>query len=274
MPHPPVQQRLVSPPKDLQLALPNTINAGTFFVLPLSDFKTFVNKTELTPVHDKKQNLGVIGLRDPKTSAVWGWRRSKFQYEWFLIPVRVEKTSLKQASFLRLPQSVIQSLDQADETLKKSQREKMKMTLARQDGDFLTECFKRPLSSVVVSKYGSPRSLPSGYSYHHTGVDLRAATGTPIRASASGEVVLAEEMIVPGQTVTLYHGGGVYTSYKHLSRIDVEVGRRVASGEVIGLSGATGRVEAPHLHWEAYWKGIPADPLQLLQASEQICDPT
>jgi murein DD-endopeptidase MepM/ murein hydrolase activator NlpD len=98
----------------------------------------------------------------------------------------------------------------------------------------------------------------------HSGADLAAATGTPIRASNRGRVVLAKNLFFSGNAVFLDHGFGVYSVYLHLSEIGVEEGALVERGSVLGLAGATGRVTGPHLHWGARVVGARVDPFTLL----------
>jgi len=98
----------------------------------------------------------------------------------------------------------------------------------------------------------------------HGGVDYRAATGTPVLAAEGGLVVLAARHFFAGGSVFVDHGGGLVSMYMHLSRIDVRAGRRVARGERLGLSGATGRVTGPHLHFGLRWRGARVDPTLLL----------
>lgn len=105
---------------------------------------------------------------------------------------------------------------------------------------------------------GQPRSP-------HSGADLRASTGTPVLAANRGRVVLAKELFFSGNAVYLDHGYGLYTTYLHLSRIDVEVGQIVEQGERIGLAGATGRVTGPHLHWGVRLLDARVDPFSLLR---------
>ena len=83
-------------------------------------------------------------------------------------------------------------------------------------------------------------------------------------ASGPGVIALAEELYYSGNTVIIDHGGGLFTIYAHLSRIDAEVGATVRAGDPIGLSGATGRVTGPHLHWGAKIGDRPFDPTALL----------
>jgi murein DD-endopeptidase MepM/ murein hydrolase activator NlpD len=96
-------------------------------------------------------------------------------------------------------------------------------------------------------------------------MDFRAATGTPVHAGNSGVVVLARPLYYEGNCVVIDHGLGLFTISMHLSRIDVGEGDRVAAGQLIGLSGATGRVTGPHLHWAVRWQNAYLDPAKMLR---------
>ncbi len=119
----------------------------------------------------------------------------------------------------------------------------------------------------VQAEMTSPFGLRSGGgllpSVHH-GVDLRVPTGTPVVAVLPGRVRFAGEMSGYGQVIWLEHSRGALTVYAHLSRIQVRAGDRVSRDEQIGLSGATGRVTAPHLHFEVWKGGRPVDPVPFL----------
>ena len=93
-----------------------------------------------------------------------------------------------------------------------------------------------------------------------TGADFPAPTGTPIHATQSGRVVLAEELYFSGNTVIIDHGLGIYSLYGHLSAIDVAAGDEINAGAVLGKVGATGRVTGPHLHWTLNWFQVKLDP--------------
>jgi murein DD-endopeptidase MepM/ murein hydrolase activator NlpD len=113
-----------------------------------------------------------------------------------------------------------------------------------------------PVASTPTDGFG-----PRGASFH-TGVDLPAALGTPVAAAAAGQVTFAGWTAGGyGQLVIVAHGSGVRTFYAHLSRIDVGVGQRVATGTTIGLVGATGRATGPHVHFEVRLRGACIDPL-------------
>ncbi len=95
------------------------------------------------------------------------------------------------------------------------------------------------------------------------GVDLKATTGTPIRATNAGKVVMAKDLFFAGKTIILDHGLGLYTVYAHCSRMRTKTGDQVAQGQIIGEVGATGRVTGPHLHWGCRINGARVNPLNL-----------
>lgn len=103
----------------------------------------------------------------------------------------------------------------------------------------------------------------------HSGADLRAATGTPIYAANRGRIVLAKDLFFSGNAVYIDHGHGLYTTYLHLSKIDVAVGDLVERGQLLGLAGATGRVTGPHLHWGVRLLDARVDPFSLVRIGAQ-----
>lgn len=132
------------------------------------------------------------------------------------------------------------------------------------------ESWKAPLESKEVSSFGSLRRLPTDVVYTHSGIDLRAKTGTPIFAAARGKVVGVFDHVVSGKNVIIDHGRGVMTRYLHLSEFKVDLGQIVDSQNLIGLSGDTGRVEAPHLHFEIRIGGKAVDPISTLSLLNQV----
>jgi len=122
--------------------------------------------------------------------------------------------------------------------------------------------FALPIDSEVTSRFGNKRLFNGSMKSFHQGLDLRARTPTPIHAPEGARVVLAKDLYFTGNTVILDHGYGLFTIYGHMSRIDVKVGDKVAKGQVMGLSGMSGRASGPHLHWGAvlmHQKFNPAD---------------
>lgn len=123
-----------------------------------------------------------------------------------------------------------------------------------------------PAAAPMNAPYGTRRSYNGGaLNRVHNGADFASPPNTPIFAAAKGRVVLADTLNIRGNTVVLYHGLGVYTLYAHLNSINVALGQEVTSGQVIGVSGATGRATGPHLHWEVWVNGIAVNPIQWTQ---------
>ncbi|MDQ7007643.1 MAG: M23 family metallopeptidase [Acidobacteriota bacterium] len=127
-----------------------------------------------------------------------------------------------------------------------------------------TRPFLRPVAGAPTSRFGLRRVFNGVPRAPHSGLDLRADVGTPVRAASSGTVVVAGEFYYSGKLVILDHGMGLFTLYAHLSRIDVTEGDWIERGRRLGLSGATGRVTGPHLHWGAKIGDRPFDPRALL----------
>jgi hypothetical protein len=125
--------------------------------------------------------------------------------------------------------------------------------------------FRAPVHAPPTDSFGTRRTFNGELASVHEGMDFRAATGTPVRAGNSGVVVLAQPLYYEGNCVVIDHGLGLYTISMHLSRIDVHAGDRVIAGQLIGLSGATGRVTGPHLHWAVRWQSAYLDPAKLLR---------
>ncbi len=124
--------------------------------------------------------------------------------------------------------------------------------------------FKKPLASETTSAFGTRRLFNGQHRSFHRGSDFRANIGTPVYASSSGIVRLAKNLFYSGNIVIVDHGMGIFTNYAHLSKIQVAAGQHIARSHQIGLSGATGRVSGPHLHWGVKINGVYADPLQFL----------
>jgi murein DD-endopeptidase MepM/ murein hydrolase activator NlpD len=125
--------------------------------------------------------------------------------------------------------------------------------------------FRAPVIAPPTDSFGTRRTFNGKLASVHKGMDFRARTGTPVHAGNSGVVVLALPLYYEGNCVVIDHGLGLYTISMHLSRIDVHEGERVATGQLLGLSGATGRVTGPHLHWAVRWHNAYLDPAKLLK---------
>jgi hypothetical protein len=125
--------------------------------------------------------------------------------------------------------------------------------------------FHAPVAAQPTDSFGTRRMFNKKLASIHKGADFRAVMGTPVHAGNSGIVVLARPLYYEGNCVIIDHGMGLFTLSMHFSRIDVHEGQHVKTGDVLGLSGATGRVTGPHLHWAVRWEGAYLDPLKLLK---------
>ena len=132
-----------------------------------------------------------------------------------------------------------------------------------------TASFIRPRNTVITSEFGSGRLFNGKMTSRHLGVDFRGAVGEPVTAANRGVVALVDSFFLAGNVVYINHGGGLITSYFHLSKTLVSVGDTVTRGEVIGLVGQTGRVTGPHLHWSARYGVITVNPLDLVSLNRK-----
>ena len=125
--------------------------------------------------------------------------------------------------------------------------------------------FALPLNAELSSPFGAYRTLNETMQTRHTGWDQRAAVGTPIKAVAAGVVAFAGRLDIRGNYVMIDHGYGVYSGYAHFSEAHVTSGQRIAAGQIIGMSGNSGRSSGPHLHWEMVVGGEWVDGLAFIE---------
>ena len=124
-----------------------------------------------------------------------------------------------------------------------------------------------PAAGRLSARFGIRRTLNGKPSWPHGGLDVAISTGTPLRAAADGRIIATDDYFYSGKSVWVDHGQGFITLYIHMSRIDVKEGDAVARGAVLGLSGATGQVTGPHLHWAVLLNGTYVDPELFLRRS-------
>ena len=149
------------------------------------------------------------------------------------------------------------------------QHEQALVTAARERDDERTDFalpFQWPVQGRISGRFGNARVYNGQPGAGHSGMDIAAPDGTPVKAPAGGVVTFASpDLYLTGGTVLLDHGHGVSSNFLHLSRIDVRVGDRIEPGQVIGAVGATGRATGPHLHWGMNWFDTRIDPLLVLE---------
>jgi murein DD-endopeptidase MepM/ murein hydrolase activator NlpD len=126
--------------------------------------------------------------------------------------------------------------------------------------------FAEPAEAAISDVFGSERIFNNGKtSSPHLGLDFRVPSGTPVEAMNDGTVLLARLLYFEGNFVVIDHGQGLLTLYLHLSEFKVKEGEQVKRGQVIGLSGGTGRATGPHLHVAVRWQGTYLDPAGLVK---------
>ncbi len=146
----------------------------------------------------------------------------------------------------------------AEKTRKQKARTSFSVTLV--DVDFL-----KPVAGVRTGSFGRRRVFNGQEKRPHSGMDIAATTGTPVRAPSAGKVIELGDFFFSGNLVYLDHGQGLISMFAHLSEINVTLGEQVAKGQVLGKVGATGRVTGPHLHWSLGLNGNWIDPALFLR---------
>jgi murein DD-endopeptidase MepM/ murein hydrolase activator NlpD len=124
-----------------------------------------------------------------------------------------------------------------------------------------------PIEGPVTSSFGEREDPFNGEGAFHSGIDISAPDGTPVRATADGEVSDANMGAGYGREVVLNHGHDVMTVYGHLSAIAVLPGQHVTQGQVIGYVGQSGRSTGPHLHYEVRVHNVPVNPHKYLRTT-------
>ncbi|MAC82643.1 MAG: peptidase M23 [Arcobacter sp.] len=132
------------------------------------------------------------------------------------------------------------------------------------------EDFIYPLNTKITSNFGTKRVYNGKLKSYHSGTDFRAKNGTAIIASNAGIVKISQNRFYSGGTIVIDHGHGVYSCYFHLSKMNYKVGESIKKGAVLGLSGDTGRVTGPHLHFSFRINGLQVDPLNAIEVLNKV----
>lgn len=125
--------------------------------------------------------------------------------------------------------------------------------------------FSAPVDAAISDVFGVQRVFNGAVLSTHQGLDFRVPAGTPVAAVNRGRVLLARPLFFEGNCAVIDHGQGFLTLYLHLSKFSVAEGDEVTKGQILGLSGGTGRATGPHLHLAVRWQGVYLDPQILLR---------
>ena len=126
--------------------------------------------------------------------------------------------------------------------------------------------FILPINSIITSQFGTQRVFNKVRKGQHLGTDFRAAVGEKIKNVNDGKVSFKGRFFFGGNTIIVDHGAGIFSIYSHLKKFLVKKGEMVKRGQIIALSGKTGRVSGPHLHWGVKVMGNSVDAMSLLDA--------
>jgi len=130
--------------------------------------------------------------------------------------------------------------------------------------------FSLPVKGRLSSPYGLRRFLNEQPRNPHSGIDIAAPEGTPVKAPAAARVIRTGNYFFNGNTIFLDHGQGLVTMYCHLDTLEVTPGQRLEKGDIIGTIGMTGRVTGPHLHWSVSLNDARVNPMLFLQDTTEL----
>ena len=216
---------------------------------------------------DKKKTRALIGLNAE-------WKPGKYEIEiaekkWFFRDTeRTVSIAVKNKDFPKENLKLAHNKTQLAQDPKQGEaKAKIEKILTKRSSDQKWQGkFVWPVKGKVTTVYGVRRTVNKTMAWpYHKGIDIYAREGTEVRAPNAGRVVLAEPFPVQGRMIVLDHGQGVMTAYLHLSSIDIEEGKDVAKGQLIGKVGADGFATGPHLHWGLYVHGEPVDPKKWME---------
>ena len=157
-----------------------------------------------------------------------------------------------------------------EQRTKQEYEEAMKVYNSSSSKIYWNEEFIYPLNSPITSDFGTKRVYNGQLKSYHGGTDFKAKDNTPIIASNSGIVRIAANRFYAGNSIVIDHGHGVYSCYFHLNKMNFKVGDFINKGEVLGLSGSTGRITGPHLHFTFRINGIQVNPLQAIDILNKL----
>jgi murein DD-endopeptidase MepM/ murein hydrolase activator NlpD len=148
----------------------------------------------------------------------------------------------------------------------KKEQEIMKAVWANVTQEKLWEGnFISPIESEITLDFPVKRVFQEEFRSYHTGIDLRAGVGSEVKAANSGKIVICGDFFFSGKFIVIDHGRRLYSFYAHLSEFKVKMSDLVKKGQIIALSGDTGRITGPHLHWTMKVNAVNVDPQSVLK---------
>ena len=226
--------------------------------------------------HDRSVQVASLGALANEVTALYGLRQNRLASSKSAAAEVTAPTPSNLAQSDELSQQqVTHSVDQLYEL--RAEAYSGRVSRALEDG--LTPTFEGdwteladapsmwPVEGRVASSFGEREDPMNGEGAFHSGIDIDAPYGTPVRAAADGDVAAATVEAGYGREITLDHGHGVSTLYGHLSGFAIVPGDHVVRGQVIGFVGQSGRATGPHLHYEVRLREVPVNPHKYLRST-------
>ena len=189
-------------------------------------------------------------------------------HEMKLVSVEVTPRTWQLERIEGVPEATVNPPPEIAARIEREQAEVAQARLRDDAREDYTGPFQWPVTGRVSGVYGSQRIYNGTAKSPHSGLDVAVPKGTPVHAPAGGIITFAKpDLYLTGGTVLIDHGHGLSSNFLHLSKLDVRVGDRVETGQVIGLVGATGRATGPHMHWGMNWFTVRVDPQLLVDAA-------
>jgi murein DD-endopeptidase MepM/ murein hydrolase activator NlpD len=247
--------------RPLSLALPPQVKQGALVVgQSAPEAEIWLGERRLRVDQAGRFVFGVG--RDQTTPLEVRWRQPNGSID--TMAIAVERREWRTERVDGVPQATVTPPPAIAERIAREQATVAAARLRDDDRSDFAHPFSWPTRGRISGVFGSQRIYNGEPRSPHSGLDVAAASGTPLRAPAAGVVSLAEsDLYLTGGTVLIDHGHGVSSVFLHLSRIDVSVGQRIEQGDVFGAVGATGRATGPHMHWGLNWFDVRLDPALL-----------
>ena len=249
-------------------------------LLKAEDFLDFISKLKLMNLFAEQDTQNILDVKEKKTATI-GIKKSiidlrekqkehEDKVKQLVVQAEQEKREIEdiyneKENLLSRTTDNKNALISMEKELGKKEAEVTRILESYKYGSAPSGKFAWPVAGRIQSGFGNRYHPIFGYNRFHSGIDIVASYGTPVKAADGGQVVQAGYFGGYGYSVMLYHGGGFTTWYAHLSSINVSMGQSVQRGQVIGLVGSTGWTTGPHLHFEVRINGAAQDPRAYLQ---------
>lgn len=249
-------------------------------LLKAEDFLDFISKLKLMNLFAEQDTQNILEVKEKKTATI-GIKKSiidlrekqkehEDKVKQLVVQAEQEKREIEdiyneKENLLSRTTDNKNALISMEKELGKKEAEVTRILESYKYGSAPSGKFAWPVAGRIISGFGNRYHPIFGYNRFHSGIDIVASYGTPVKAADGGQVVQAGYFGGYGYSVMLYHGGGFATWYAHLSSINVSMGQSVQRGQVIGLVGSTGWTTGPHLHFEVRINGAAQDPRAYLQ---------